>query len=334
MGSFFFFRVRKMPQDGVSIGSLAINELIIPGVSGCYEISDIFYTGQSEFQKVHVVDLKAFGRTLFLDQKMQSSASDEFIYHESLVYPALLTHPNPKNVLILGGGEGGTSREALRFKSVERLVMVDIDEVVVETSKQFLTSYHRGAWENSRLEVVIGCAKKYLEETDVKWDVIIGDLADPTDGGPCYLLYTVEFYKMLAEKLAPNGIFVTQSGPCGLYSVDEVCLPVYNTLSEVFKNTTLYHAHCPAFFDHYAFTMASNDVDTNFCRNGDVVKRIEERVDATHETDATPEDVGAAVPRSIDEETLQSYFIWPKWLKDKSKENKTIIRDDSPSYLS
>ena len=138
----------------------------------------------------------------------------------------------------------------------------------------------------------------------------------------------------MASKLAPGGIFVTQSGPCGLYSANEVCAPVYNTLTAVFKNTTLYHVHCPAFFDHYGFTMASNDTETDLLKTADAMKLIDERVDASHEIDASPEDVGIKVVRSLDADTVQSLFLWPKWLKDTIANNKIINKDASPAYLS
>jgi len=268
-----------------------------------------------------------------LDEKMQSTTSDEFIYHENLVYPALLTHENPKKVLILGGGEGATAREILRFKSVEKCVMVDIDEVVVKTSKEFLTSYHKGAWENPKLELIIGDAKEYLEKSEEKWDVIVGDLADPLPCGPCYLLYTVEFYTMLASKLAPGGIFVTQSGPCGLYSISDVCIPVYNTLSKVFKNATMYHTHCPAFFDHYSFCMASNDVDVNSILTKDIHQLIEDKVDATHEINSEDTAKGNHAARAIDSDSLHASFLKPKWMKKMIESDDKVIRNDSPAYL-
>jgi len=317
------------------IAPLTINEVVIPGVIGSYAVDDIYHTGESKFQRIQVVNLKAFGRTLMLDEKMQSASSDEFIYHESLVYPALLTHPNPKKVLILGGGEGGTARESLRFKSVERVVMVDIDEVVVETSKQFLTSYHKGAWENSRLEVVIGCAKAYLESTTEKWDVIVADLADPVVGNPCYMLYTIEFYEMLKTKLSSDGILVTQAGPCGFYNIHEVCIPVKNTLTKVFKNSVMYHSLCPSFFDHYAFVMVSDSCDVNKLLNTNVDQLIEERVDATHESDAEPTDVGTKVAQHIDDATMKAAFVLPKWVRRAfEKHADVIISNDSPTFLS
>lgn len=320
-------------MSGINLGCLTVNETIIPGAIGCYQVNEIYHTSTSKFQKVHVVDLQSFGRTLMLDEKMQSATSDEFIYHENLVYPSMLMHNNPKKILILGGGEGATAREVLRFKSVERCVMVDIDEVVIETSKKYLTTYHQGAWDDPRMELIVGDAKAYLENTEEKWDVIVGDLADPLPGGPCYLLYTVEFYTMLMSKLAPNGIFVTQSGPCGLFSIDDVCLPVFNTLSRVFKHSVMYHTHTPSFFDHYAFTMASNDIEVSTLPQKDIEKLIEEKVDATHEPGSDKTATGNNVARAIDNEAIQGSFLKPKWMKSKIENNKTIIRNDSPAYL-
>jgi spermidine synthase len=131
-----------------------------------------------------------------LDEKIQSTESDEYIYHEALVHPSLLAHPNPKRVFIAGGGEGATAREVLRHKSVERVVMVDIDDIVCKTSKEFLPKHHRGAFDNPRYQLIIEDAKVWLQQTEEKFDVMVLDLADPVEDGPAYMLYTKEFYTM------------------------------------------------------------------------------------------------------------------------------------------
>merc|ERR1719223_2002292 len=129
-----------------------------------------------------------------------------------LVPPAMLLHPTgAKNVYIGGGGEGSTAREVMRHKSVEKCVMVDIDEVVVDFCKKHLDENH-AAFADPRLDLVIDDAKGWLERSELMFDVIIMDLDDPLEGGPCYQLYTTEFYQMLKSKLNPGGIVVTQSG--------------------------------------------------------------------------------------------------------------------------
>ena len=180
-----------------------------------YSLKKIFYEGQSEFQAIDVVELGQFGRSLILDGKIQSCETDETVYHESLVHPPLFLHPNPKTVFIAGGGEGATAREVLRHKSVEKVVMVDIDGMCVSVCKQHLPNHSAGAFDNPRLELVIQDAKQYLVDYQGTFDVVICDLADPLEDGPCYLLYTEEFYTMgilfiLSSKLIfiPLALFI------------------------------------------------------------------------------------------------------------------------------
>uniref|UniRef100_A0ACD5YQI1 Uncharacterized protein n=1 Tax=Avena sativa TaxID=4498 RepID=A0ACD5YQI1_AVESA len=166
---------------------------------------------------------------------MQSTEVDEFIYHESLIHPPLLFHPDPKRVFIMGGGEGSAAREVLRHKTVERVVMCDIDEEVVEFCRTYLT-VNRDAFQSEKLDLVINDARAELEKSREKYDVIVGDLADPVEGGPCYQLYTKSFYDHVLEpKLADQGIFVTQAGPAGVLTHKEVFSSIYNTLRHVFK---------------------------------------------------------------------------------------------------
>merc|ERR1719230_321586 len=177
-----------------------LEENIEEGFRVQYKVERTLGSATSEFQHVDVMDLEPFGRTLVIDGLMQSCRVDEFVYHECLVHPAMLFHPNPKNVYIGGGGEGSTAREVLRHKSVEKCVMVDIDD-----------------------------AKAWIEKSDMKFDVIIMDLDDPLEGGPCYQLYTTEFYKTIKSKLNPGGILVTQSGQAGIEQHHLVFSPINRT---------------------------------------------------------------------------------------------------------
>src|SRR5204862_7390962 len=102
-----------------------------PGERLTYEALRVLYSGQTRFQKLEIADTVSYGRALFLDDKIQSAELDEFVYHEALVHPALVLHPEPRSVLVVGGGEGATLREALRHRSVEPAVLVDIDEEAV-----------------------------------------------------------------------------------------------------------------------------------------------------------------------------------------------------------
>ena len=125
-------------------------------------VKNVMYSGKSKFQEVDLIDTGPFGKTLFLDGKVQSSEIDEWVYHELLVHPAMLLHPNPKTVFICGGGEGATAREVLRHKTVEKVVMVDIDQVVCDFCHAHLED-NKAAFESPRLELIHDDARAQLE---------------------------------------------------------------------------------------------------------------------------------------------------------------------------
>ncbi|MFP3236993.1 MAG: spermidine synthase, partial [Vulcanisaeta sp.] len=133
-------------------------------------IKRVLYSGTTRYQRIAVVEFEDLGKALILDGKTQSTLYDEFIYHESLVHPAMITHPNPKKVLILGGGEGATAREVLKHRSVEEVVMVDIDEDVIKISKEYLPEMNQGVFENPKLKLVIDDGRKFVSNTKDKYD--------------------------------------------------------------------------------------------------------------------------------------------------------------------
>jgi len=231
-----------------------LEEEVEPGLRIMYKLDKILGSTTSKFQTVDLVDLEPFGRSLVIDGLMQSCRVDEFVYHECLVHPAMLLHPNPKNVYIGGGGEGSTAREVLRHKSVEKCVMVDIDEDVVGFCKEHLDENH-AAFADPRLDCIIDDAKAWIEKSDLKFDVIIMDLDDPLEGGPCYQLYTKEFYTMLRTKMNPGGIFVTQSGQSGIKQHHLVFSPINCTLKAVFPKVVAYNQHVYSFMDEWGWNM-------------------------------------------------------------------------------
>ncbi|KAK9288976.1 hypothetical protein L1049_017447 [Liquidambar formosana] len=165
---------------------------------------------------------------------------------------------SPKTIFIMGGGEGSTARELLRHKTVDKVVMCDIDEEVVDFCKSYLV-VNREAFCDPRLELIINDARAELEIRKECFDVIIGDLADPIEGGPCYQLYTKSFYEFTVKpRLNQGGVFVTQAGPAGVFSHTEVFSCIYNTLRQVFKYVVPYSAHIPSFADTWGWVMASD----------------------------------------------------------------------------
>ncbi|KAL8237336.1 hypothetical protein R6Q59_018417 [Mikania micrantha] len=251
-------------------------EVIDDDLKWSFALNSVLHRGISEYQDIVLLDTKRFGKALVIDGKMQSAESDEFIYHECLIHPALLSHPCPKTVFIMGGGEGSTAREALKHKSIEKVTMCDIDEEVVAFCREHLTA-NKEAFCNKLLELVINDAKIELEERKERFDIIVGDLADPVEGGPCYQLYTKSFYQhILKPKLNPAGIFVTQAGPAGVFTHQEVFSSIYNTIKQVFKYVVAYTTHVPSFADEWGWVMAS---DTPFCMEEEKMdKKIQETI--------------------------------------------------------
>jgi len=154
------------------------HERLGPGEGHVHEVKTVLFSKKTPFQQIEVVELSGYGRSLILDGKVQSTQTDEFIYHEVLVHPAMLTHPDPKRVLVVGGGEGATLREVLRHRTVERALMVDIDREVVEVSRELLPEFHAGSYDDPRTELVFEDARRWIETHDEIFDVIIIDLSE------------------------------------------------------------------------------------------------------------------------------------------------------------
>jgi len=213
---------------------------------------------RTKFQNMVIADTYSFGRCLVLDGEIQSALSDEKIYHELLVHPpAGFCAVRPEKVIILGGGEGATLREALRWKSVKKAVMVDIDGETVEFCKKYLEPWHRGSFRDRRAEVVYDDAYSYVKNSSDKWDMIIMDLPCPLEAGPAFKLYTLEFFGILKKHLSKGAVLVTQAG--GASSVDSgFHFALYATLKKAFGHLMSYQMFVPSFDVPWAFIAASD----------------------------------------------------------------------------
>jgi spermidine synthase len=227
---------------------LWINEYITPWDIYTHGVTKILAHCQTQFQEMYIVETGAFGKGLVLDGKWQSCTVDEFIYHEALVHPPLIAHQNPKRVLVLGGGEGATIREILRWNCVEEVTMIDIDGEVVEACKQHLPEMHQNAFDDPRLKLMIADALEVLDTTTETWDIIISDLSDPIESGPSFALFTKEYFTKLKRVLNPGGYVMVQAGPISPPEVKDHARLV-NTLKAVFSNVTSLSAPTPAEVD-------------------------------------------------------------------------------------
>lgn len=173
-------------------------------------VDEMLYDSNTEHQRLKVFQNGQFGRILTLDDVVQTTEGDNFIYHEMLTHVPILAHGNAKRVLIIGGGDGGMAREALRHTSVEHVTMVEIDAGVVDFSKEYLPMLSDGAFDDPRLNLVINDGAVFMKENTEKFDVIIVDSTDPI--GPGEVLFTDTFYGHAARALTEDGIIVTQNG--------------------------------------------------------------------------------------------------------------------------
>lgn len=207
------------------------------------KVTDTLYSGQSDFQAVDVVETTAYGRLLLLDGMVMTTEKDEFIYHEMVSHVPLLSLRKPaKEVLVIGGGDGGTVREVLRHPSVERVVLCEIDRDVIDVSKRFLPSI-AGQLDDPRVEIVVADGVQYVASQQNRFDVIIIDSTDPM--GPGVGLFTVDFYRDVQRALKPHGIMTAQtespiSGPEGVQRI-------YANLRQVFPITTAYWGAVPTY---------------------------------------------------------------------------------------
>ncbi|MEN3026080.1 MAG: polyamine aminopropyltransferase [Chlorobiota bacterium] len=241
-----------------------------------YRVTEVLYSGTTAYQRVDIVRAPALGKALFLDGRIQSAQIDEFIYHEVLVHPALLAHPEPRRVLIMGGGEGATLREVLRHPSVQLATMVDIDRELVELCERYLPEWHQNCFRDPRSQLVFGDARAFVEGTTELYDIIISDLTEPIEGGPSVMLFTVEFYECLAQRLTDNGLFVAQAGSADpVYP--EFVTSLSRTLREVFPYVRVCWAFIYSFQLPWAFVLASKRDDPAALSTEEVRERYAER---------------------------------------------------------
>lgn len=210
---------------------------------------------QTKFQRILIFQNKLFGRTLALNDVIQSTEADEAAYHEMLVHVPMMAHPHPKRVLIIGGGDGGILREVLRYSTVEKVVHVEIDSAVIELSKKYL-SISRGAFNDPRHELLIQDGNQYVATTDQKFDVIICSSSDPV--GPNQVLFEEPFFRHCKKILTEKGIFVNQNGCPFLWS-DARFNTVFQARARHFKDTRLYVTAVPTNIGGFmTFGWASN----------------------------------------------------------------------------
>jgi len=216
------------------------------------------FSGKTKYQEINIFDTHHYGKLLVLDGLIQSSQSDEYRYHEALVHPAMLSHPEPKSVLIIGGGEGATAREVLKHPSVESCLMVDIDSQLIEQCEKHLPEWHQGAFANPKLELVICDGLKFVEECDDIFDVIIVDVCDSFDGeSPTEGFFCQKFFRDLKRRLELRGTIAYQAMSAS-NNENEDFIEAFNGLKRVFTFANPYATYIPSFSSEWGFVTVSD----------------------------------------------------------------------------
>lgn len=202
-----------------------------------YNVDNILYAGKSKFQDIKVIENPFFGRILVLDNVVQLTEKDEFFYHEMLAHVVMHSHPDPKTVVVIGGGDGGTVREVLKHRSVETVYFIEIDKEVMEVSRRFFPNLAQGM-DDPRVEIKAMDGAEFVRGKSSEVDVVIVDSTDVT--GFARSLFTKEFFDSIHACLKPEGMFVTLSE--SLHFHKEIVIEVQETLSKTFPVVDLYTA--------------------------------------------------------------------------------------------
>lgn len=219
------------------------------------KISMHLHSEESRFQKIDVFDSVEFGKFLTLDGFLQFTERDEFIYHEMITHVPMAAHPNPQNILVVGAGNGGVLGELLKYKSVQNIDVVEIDQQIVEVCKKYMPR-HTAYFDHECVNIFFQNGLKYVRNCEDKYDVIIVDTTDPF--GPGEALFTKEFYGSCYKALKEDGIMVNQH-ESPFYTDDaNVMKRAHNRIVKSFPISRVYQAHIPTYpSGHWLFGFAS-----------------------------------------------------------------------------
>lgn len=297
---------------------LFITETHTDAMTWHFTIEKMILSGRTQYQEYQICEIPTFGKTLFLDWKIQSSSLDEFIFHESLCQPALITHPNPKKVAVCGGGEGATLREGLSHNTVEKAEMIDIDEELVTMVKDAMPEWHQGAFEDPRTTLLHTDARKYLEDNKgAGFDVVLSDLPDPLEAGPAVYLFTKEYFQICADAMSDDGVLALQAGCANMaypYCFASV-VATLDAMKETYKFVRPYTAFITSFQLPWGFVLASKKHDPLELSEEEIASRLAQR---------------GVQNRFITPRFFKSPFLMPDYLLEAIAQHGRVLTDSEP----
>lgn len=222
------------------------------------KIKKTVFRQKTSLQDIEILDTYEFGRALILDKTIQTTEKDEAFYHEMLTHIPLLSHPRAEKVLIIGGGDGGVLREVLRYKTVKKAVLVEIDEKVIKLSQKYLPFISQKAFADPRTQIIIEDGAEFVKNTKEKFDAVLIDSPDPI--GPAKVLFSSNFYHHLHKIMKPQSLLARQSGSSILQK--EELRSNFRLLKKEFKYANIYLSSVPTYIGGlFSFVMASDKID-------------------------------------------------------------------------
>jgi spermidine synthase len=233
----------------------SFTETLYPFYGQTFGKAQVLHLQSTDQQVIEVFENRLLGHVMTIDGIVQTTEKDEFIYHEMLTHVPLFAHPNPKKVLIIGGGDGGILREVLKHKTVEQVTLVEIDQEVINIAKTYFPNHSNGAFDDPRARIIIDDGVKFVNETSEKFDVVISDSTDPY--GAAESLFGSDFYTAIRNCLSEKGVFVAQNG-VPFYQIDEL-KDTAERFAPLFNSRTFFTAAVPTYVGGImAFAWGSN----------------------------------------------------------------------------
>lgn len=292
--------------------SIFVAEPLTPGVTSFFAVERLLAVGDTANQSHQIVDLRGFGRALLLNGRVHRCQLDGATHHEILAHPALVTHPNPRRVLILGGGTGGVLREVLRHAGVERAVVVEPDPTLVHHARKYLPDWSAGAFEDPRTRLIHSEVRTWLQSPgEAPFDVIIADLPEPLDGGPAARFFTREGFTAVSALLAKDGVFACGAGPAAITRPDllAACRHTLKTIFPVVRTATVL---LTTTLEPRGVVVASKGPDPKALNEAAVTARLEAR---------------DLFPRRYTARMHPALFEEPAWLLDRPTR---VLEDAAP----
>ena len=221
-----------------------VEETLHRGFRARLRADRVLFDSQTELQHLIIFETPDFGRVMMLDGVVQLSTKDEFVYHEMMSHVPLFAHGRAEKALIIGGGDAGVLREALKHPELESVTLCEIDRGVIDLCREHFPEISAGAYDDPRTRIVIADGTKFVAETDDRFDLIMVDSTDPI--GPGAVLFTKEFYTGCRRCLKPGGILVTQNG-LPFLQADELKQSV-GFFRGLFRDAFAYLATTPSYF--------------------------------------------------------------------------------------